>query len=346
MKREDLFEAIGGADERYLVQSERKRTHYVLRRTVLVAACLSLFCITAMAIAPVRNTILQIFVQSPVHSTQKEIVMPNGQKMWLDYPGYQQITFTMQQNDTQPEQIETFYLPKAALNWKNDGLDQLFADENRAVSTSIAFTTDENQTVLFRQIVIPKDGCFSDSLPNADASQDSFVAGDQNVIRFSFDDGSVCYWSDGTYLFCLTAWNMSQADYETLFQLQTIDDLAPYIINKEVHEPQTLTIVSLIPPKGFDLQSNENGSTIWVNGFEMITLRQWKADKSTILGEGSDQVRWVDNVMLCDLTEDDTVCGIIAMWEQDEYSYELEYRSKTITDKEMVDLIATINYRE
>ena len=41
MKKEDLFEAIGGADEKYLAESEKKRTRVrVLPIAVSAAACL------------------------------------------------------------------------------------------------------------------------------------------------------------------------------------------------------------------------------------------------------------------------------------------------------------------
>lgn len=244
MNEHDLFLAIGGAEDAYLIGKTQKPKR-ILWRAGLVAAAAALL-IGSVSAAPV---ILGALRGGDIRFEEGEhpyisIYSTAG----ISSKGYQ-VLLDLDVDPNAPETLEVPCLPVSLLennppsrcNWEKYGVVCWFRYQYPDGSTKF---------VRFEQYTVPKpvDGLYPAmcrSIPWSTVKSRTLECGDRTVYEVTFTDSwketletRQLYWSDGKYIYYLLLDHDVEATvYETIIEsIQPVEDMTPYITGHGVPE--------------------------------------------------------------------------------------------------------------
>lgn len=248
MNAEDLFRAIGEVDIADLEHSEERETKRkrMLPRIGLIAAVVTVLCMTAMAIPSVRNLLFGIRVQQ---NRVAVVDVIDGVAILSGGSAEVRLDVTIPQDA--PGTIETAYVPLfAAENW-NPIVEYRTQEETSTASpcNDLGWEDAKGNYVYFRQLACPGyTGDYTiecvDLGFNADYEVTALKLGDEEVQCITVQPSTIAgegmsakddgrrklFWSDGTYLFAMEVnFDMSDAMLQQIYEsVAPVEDVEQY----------------------------------------------------------------------------------------------------------------------
>lgn len=265
MNEHDLFLAIGGADDAYLVgekQGQPKRGKRIMWRVGLVAAVISMLAVTVFA-APVILGALSGGDIRFVEGGQPYISIYSTAGITSN-DGYQ-VLLDLDVDPDAPETLEDPCLPVSLLennlpsrcNWEKYGVICWFRYH---------YPDGRVESVRFEQYTIPEtvDGMYPAvcrSIPWSIVKSRTLACGDKTVYEVTFT-GSLrekletrqLYWSDGKYIYYLLLdYDVEAADYEKIIEsIQPVEDMTPYLTGHGIPDVSEGLVPPSTPPAGME----------------------------------------------------------------------------------------------
>ena len=278
MNANDLYNAIGQADEKYLLHSERtvRRGKRTLLRGLLIAAVLTLTFSVSVAASPALQNALGLRI---AQSRKAAVTVINDDALAI------MAALRIEPNpealqENAPETIETVYAPRAlTAAWKPAVTrvvytkDALLPENEHQVDMNFT-REDADQTVFFTQYAVGgntgKNAEIALSLGYGDEyTATSLLLGKTNVQCVSVPASSVTaengavleaaahcgyYWTDGSYLYAMDAEPpLSEEQLDAIVNsLAPVEDPTVYqpravVTGEPAHTPKTLYYPAYVP---------------------------------------------------------------------------------------------------
>ena len=241
MNEHQLFEAIGHADEKYLIELEGRKPLKlcsVLRRAAMVAALITLLAVTAVA----GPNIISALVGGETYWSDElypyvSIYGPSAEGMTDGH----RVVLEIDVDPNAPATLETPCVPTVLL--ENHPAGRCVWESHGAVYwCKYYYENGKTDDIRFEQYAIPEDGdgkyfAIIRSITGAKKESRMFTVGDIRVMEVTFtgyfDLGSMrfvetrqLYWSDGMYIYyLLLPYDVDAEFYESVItSVQPVED--------------------------------------------------------------------------------------------------------------------------
>lgn len=261
MNEQDLFQAIGSAEDVFLAEIEDTKFRHLPPRATLIAAVLIIILLTACAAPMVLRSFDKIVGGQPAENG-------NGVHLYILRSGSSKpesvefcptdVEIEVTADPNAPKTIEEYRIPLALLDYCNV---ESYTAEESVFTIQLSMNVPHGRTygIFYRQYAIPPERVITvpDALRNGYFWEQALTTyADVSVLEFSSTSGDLedrngasipsggtkaprlyirnLFWSDGFYLYCLRipqCYPITEvSDIENIItSLTTVDDLSAYL---------------------------------------------------------------------------------------------------------------------
>lgn len=259
MMEQELFAAIGGAEDRFLQELEKPRGRRLPRQFGLIAAVIALLLTACAAPAVIRSFDKLLGGNRAESGDGLHIVTFEGGRAVEERFLPTGIDITVEVSEDAPEKIETHYLPLKLLEYAQV---ESWSDTDGEFSLSLSMKVPRYGRVygmFYRQYVLPKDGHIHlENLLDSEEWEQSYQSyADVNALVFSgpgrYQDSEgnlllyngnwivtiytkMVFWSDGCYLYCMrvpVTYSLTASDLEEIVgSFAQVEDISALLSEK------------------------------------------------------------------------------------------------------------------